>query len=80
MTDKTPQISLLRLRIYRLMIRLGLERFIPKRDPYRDWSGPKKAAATSTAKLERFVVLLQHGMLSRVRITGSNRFELVSRH
>jgi hypothetical protein len=36
MTDKTDQISLLRLRIYRLMTRLGLGRFIPKGDPNRD--------------------------------------------
>jgi hypothetical protein len=37
MTDKPVQISLLRLRIYGLMRRLGLGRFIPKRDPNRDW-------------------------------------------
>jgi len=37
MTDKPVQISLLRLRIYRLLIRLGLERFIPKRDPNRPY-------------------------------------------
>jgi hypothetical protein len=35
MTDKPVQISLLRLRIYRLLMRLELGRFIPKGDPNR---------------------------------------------